>query len=222
MRRLTRAPRLQNWMPPAGMTRIGEDTMAEAALKEAPAAEEERELTDGFQPHHRCAQAQRPHHDLRRARHSDHGFRPHGAGRGHPRPLVPPRAERRLCGVDRGLPDQEAGHLPHGVGAGLPQRPDRARPRDDQLLPDDPDLGLVRARDRRPAAGRLRGDGPARDRQAAVQGGVPRAACRRHRHRHRARDPRGGLGPSGRRLSRPAGQAVRPGDGRRGRARSRW
>ena len=38
----------------------------------------------------------------------------------------------------------------------------------------------------------------------------------------RARDPRRGVGPSGRRLSRPAGQAVRPGDGRRGRARSRW
>ena len=37
-----------------------------------------------------------------------------------------------------------------------------------------------------------------------------------------ARDPRGGLGPSGRRLSRPAGQAVRPGDGRGGRRRSRW
>ena len=45
----------------------------------------------------------------------------------------------------------------------------------------------------------------------------PRAARRRHRHRHRARHPRRGLGPSGRRLSRPAGQAVRPGDGRGGR-----
>ena len=43
-----------------------------------------------------------------------------------------------------------------------------------------------------------------------------------HRHRRRARDPRRGVGPSGRRLSRSAGQAVRPGDGRRGRARSRW
>ena len=50
---------------------------------------------------------------------------------------------------------------------------------------------LVRARDRRPAAGRLRGDGPARHRQAAVQGGVPRAACGRHRHRRwRARSVR--------------------------------
>ena len=38
-----------------------------------------------------------------------------------------------------------------------------------------------------------------------------------HRHRHGARHPRRGLGPSGRRLSRSAGQAVRPGDGRRGR-----
>ena len=193
--------------------------MAEAAVKAKPEhrsrgrAGADRRLS----PHHRCAQAQRPHHDLRRARHSDHGFRPHGAGRGHSRPLVPPRAERRLCGVDRRLPDQEARRLPHGVGARLPQRPDRARPRHHQLLPDDPDLGLVRARDRRPAAGRLRGDGPARHRQAALQGGVPRAACRRHRHRPRARDPRRGVGPSGRRLSRSAGQAVRPGDGRRGR-----
>ena len=81
---------------------------------------------------------------------------------------------------------------------------------------------LVRARDRRPAAGRLRRDGPARHRQAALQGGVPRAACRRHRHRRRARDPRRGVRPSGRRLSRSAGQAVRAGDGRRGRRRSRW
>ncbi len=168
-------------------------------------------------PHHRRAQAQRPDHDLRRAGHSDHGFRPHGAGRGHPRHFVPPRAERRLCGVDRRLPDQEARRLPHRVGARLPQRPDRARARHHQLLPDDPDLGLVRARDRRPAAGRLRGDGPARDRQAALQGGVPRSACAGHRHRHCARDPRRGVGPSGRRLSRPAGQAVRPGDGCRGR-----
>ena len=40
-------------------------------------------------------------------------------------------------------------------------------------------LGLVRARGRRPAAGRLRGDGPARHRQAAVQGGLSRAARRR-------------------------------------------
>ena len=81
---------------------------------------------------------------------------------------------------------------------------------------------LVRARDRRPAAGRLRGDGPARHRQAALQGGVPRAARRRHRHRRGARDPRRGVRPSGRRLSRSAGQAVRSGDGRGGRAGSRW
>ena len=91
----------------------------------------------------------------------------------------------------------------------------------DQLLPDDPDQRLERARDRRPAAGRLRGDGPARDRQAAVQGGLPRAARRGHRHRHRARDPLGAVGPPGRRLPRPAGQAVRADDGRRGRQASR-
>ena len=120
--------------------------------------------------------------------------------------------------VDRRVPDQEARRLPHGVGARVPQWPDRARQCHHQLLSDDPDLGLVRARDRRPAAGRLRRDGPARDRQAALQGGVPRAACRRHRHRSGARDPRRGLGPSRRRLSRSARKTFRPGDGRRGRA----
>ena len=180
-------------------------------------AADEREQTDGFQSHHRCAQAQRPEDDLRRAGHSDHGFRPHGAGRRHPRAFVPPRAERRLRRLDRGLPDQEARRLPHRLGARLPQRPDRAGARHHQLLPDDPDLGLVRARDRRPAAGRLRRDGPARHRKAAVQGRVPRAACRRHRHRARACDPRRRLRTPGRRLSRSAGKTVRPGDGRRGR-----
>ena len=190
--------------------------MADAAVKTQSAGNgRSRAGTDGrLSPRHRRAQAQRHQHDLRRARHPDHGFRPHGAGRGHPRALVPARAERRLRGRDRGLPDQEARRLPHRVGAGLPQRPDRACARHHELLPDDPDLRLVRARDRRPAAGRLRGDGPARDRQAAVQGGVPRAACRRHRHRSRPRDPRRRLGAAGRRLSRSAGQAVRPGDGR--------
>ncbi len=43
------------------------------------------------------------------------------------RDLVPARAERRLRRVDRRLPDAEAGHLPHGVRARLPQRPDGAR-----------------------------------------------------------------------------------------------
>jgi len=44
-----------------------------------------------------------------------------------------------------------------------------------------------------------------------------RPACGRHRHRLGAGDPRGRLGAAGRRLSRSAGQAVRPGDGRGGR-----
>ena len=150
--------------------------MAEAALKEAPAAEEERELTDGFHLIIDALKLNGVKTIYARARHSDHRLPAHVAGRGASRALVPPRAERRLCGLDRGLPDQAARHLPHGVGAGLPQRPDRARPRDHELLSDDPDLGLVRARDRRPAAGRLRGDGPARDRQAALQGGLS-ASC---------------------------------------------
>ena len=116
-----------------------------------------------------------------------------------------------------GYPDQETRRLPHRLGARLPQRPDRARARHHQLLPDDPGLGLVRARDRRSPAGRLRRNGPTRDRQAAVQGGLSRAARPGHRHRFRPCDPRCRLGPSGRRLPRPAGQAVRPGDERRGR-----
>ena len=45
---------------------------------------------------------------------------------------------------------------------GLPERPDRAGQCHDQLLPDDPDQRLQRARNRRPAARRLRRDGPAR------------------------------------------------------------
>ena len=139
--------------------------MAEAALKEAPAAEEERELTDGFHLIIDALKLNGVKTIYARPRHSDHRLPAHVAGLRASRALVPPRAERRLCGLDRGLPDQAARHLPHGVGAGLPQRPDRARARDDELLPDDPDLRLVRARDRRPAAGRLRGDGPARDRQ---------------------------------------------------------
>ena len=168
-------------------------------------------------PRHRCAEAERHRHHLRPARHPDHRPHAHGAGRGHAGDLVPPRAARRQRRRRRRLPDAEARHLPHGVGARLPERPDRAGQRDDQLLPDDPDQRLERARDRRPAAGRLRGDGPARHRQAAVQGGLPRAARRGHRRRHRARDPLGAVGPSGRRLPRPAGQAVRADHGRRGR-----
>ncbi len=58
---------------------------------------------------------------------------------------------------------------------GLSQWPDGAGQCHDQLLSDDPDQRLVRARDRRLAAGRLRRDGPAGDRQAALQGGV--SAC---------------------------------------------
>ena len=158
---------------------------------------------------HRCAQAERPRHHLRPAGHSDHRPDAPRAGRGPARAVVPPRAERGLRRVDRRLPHAEARHLPDGVGARLPQRPQRARARHRQLLPDDPDQRLERARDRRPAAGRLRGDGPARHRQAGRQGRLPRAARRGHRRRHRARHPRRRLGPPGRRLPRPAGQAVR-------------
>ena len=122
--------------------------MAEAAVKEkrdaaerGPSrAEAERELTDGF---HLVIDALKlngintiygvpgiPITDLGRMAQAA-GIRVH---------LVPARAERRQCRGDRRLPDQEARHLPHGVGAGLPQRPDRARQRHHQLLSDDPDL----------------------------------------------------------------------------------
>ena len=127
-------------------------------------------------PRHRCAEAQRHRHDLRPARHPDHRPDAHGAGRGHAGHLVPPRAARRQRRRRRRLPDAEARHLPDGVGARLPERPDGAGQRHDQLLPDDPDQRLERARDRRPAAGRLRGDGPARDRQAACAR-RPSACC---------------------------------------------
>ena len=114
-----------------------------------------------------------------------------------------------------GFMTRQAGHLPHGVRPRLPERTDGARQRHHQLLSDDPHQRLERARDRRPAAGRLRGDGPARHREAARQGRVPRAARRGHRRGRRAGDPCCALRPSRRRLSRPAGQAV-PADDRRG------
>ncbi len=168
-------------------------------------------------PADRRTQAQRHRHHLRPAGHPDHRPDPPRAGRGHARDLLPPRAERRQRRRGRRLPDPEAGHLPHGLGAGLPERPHGAGQRDRQLLPDDPDQRLQRARDRRPAAGRLRGDGPAQRRQALLQGRLPRAPRAGHRHRHRAGDPLGALGPPRRRLPRPAGQAVLADDGRRGR-----
>ena len=54
-----------------------------------------------------------------------------------------------------------------------------------------------------------------------VQGRLPRAARRGHRRRHRARHPRRGLGTSGRRLPRPAGEALRAVDRCGGRAAAR-
>ena len=205
-----------------------ETTAKPAAKPAATSAEETSKATGGdagrrsgrpgdrrLSAGHRCPQAERHRHDLRPARHPDH--RPHAqaAGGRAARDLVPARAERRVCRFHRRLHDAEAGHLPHGVRPRLSQRADGARQRHDQLLSDDPHQRLERARDRRPAAGRLRGDGPARHRQAARQGRVPRPARRGHRRRRGAGDPCGCLRPSGRRLSRPAGQAV-PADDRRG------
>ena len=68
-------------------------------------------------PRHRCAEAERHRHDLRPARHPDHRPDAQGAGRGHARHLVPPRAACRQRRRGRRLPDAEARHLPDGVGA---------------------------------------------------------------------------------------------------------
>ena len=130
---------------------------------------------------------------------------------GTARDLVPARAERRVCGINRGLPHPEARHLPDRVRARLPQRRDCAHARDGQLLSDDPHQRLLGARDRRSATGRLRGNGPARDRQAAVQGGVPRPACRGHRRGRRAGHPCRRVRPSRRRVPRPAREALSAG-----------
>jgi hypothetical protein len=174
-----------------------------------------------FPPGDRRAQAQRHRHDLRPGRHPDHRPGAPGAGRRHALHRLPPRTERRQCRRHRRLHHAEAGHLPDRVGAGLPERPDRAGQRHHQLLPDDPDFRLQRARDRRPAAGRLRGDGPAEHRQALRQGLVPDQQGRGHRHRRGACDPRRRVGPSGRRLPRPAGPAAGP-DHRSPTASARW
>ena len=83
---------------------------------------------------------------------------------------------------------------------------------DDELLSDDPDQRLVRTRDRRPAARRLRRNGPLRRCQNAVQGGS--ACCTRPTSASVSRAPSAPrCRPAGRRLSRPASKTVRPGDG---------
>src|ERR1700742_4201439 len=48
--------------------------------------------------------------------------------------------------LDRRLSHQEARRLPDGIRARLPQRPECAGACHHQLLPDDPDLRLLRAR----------------------------------------------------------------------------
>ena len=156
--------------------------MADAAVKEKPAdaAETERELTDGF---HFIIDALKlnglntiygvpgiPITDFGRMAQAE-GIR-----------VISFRHKQNAgyaAWIASRLPDQKARRMSHGVGTRLPQRSDRARPCHDQLLPDDPDVRLVGARDRRPAAGRLRRDGSTRDRQAAVQSGLPYAALRR-------------------------------------------
>ena len=118
--------------------------MADAAVQEkkpATAAEAERELTDGF---HLIIDALKLNgvktiYGVPGIPITDFGRMAQAAG--HPRHLVPARAERRQRGGHRRLSDPTARHLPDGVGARLSQRPDRARPCHDQLFPDDPVSG---------------------------------------------------------------------------------
>ncbi len=200
----------------AGTATKPASTKAEGTLTTASAGDDQRPggRNRRLPARHRGPQAERHRHDLRAARHPDH--RPHAphAEVGAARHLVPARAERGLRGLDCRFPHAEARHLPDRVRARLPQRRHRAHACDGQLLSDDPDQRLLGARNRRPAAGRLRGNGPARDRQAAVQGGVSRAARRGHRRRRRARDTCRRVGTSRWRVPRPAGEALSAGDGR--------
>src|SRR5262249_12611612 len=126
--------------------------MAEAAIKTAePAAEAERALTDGFQLVIDALKLNGistiygvpgiPITDLGRMAQAA-GLR-----------VISFRHEQNAG--NRGLPDEKARHLPDCGGSRFSQRPDSARQCDDELLSDDPDLRLVGARDRRPAAGRL-------------------------------------------------------------------
>jgi oxalyl-CoA decarboxylase len=108
-----------------------------------------------------------------------------------------------------GYMTQEAGHLPDRLGAGLPERPDRAGQRHHQLLPDDPDLRLLSERE---IVDLQQGDYEEMDQLNAAK---PYAKAsyrinqgRGHRHRRGACHPRRRLRPSRRRLPRPAGQAA--------------
>ena len=75
---------------------------------EPQVAVEHRTVDRRLSARHRCAQAERHRHDLRPAWHPDH--RPHArAGRRHARALVPPRAECRVRGFDRGFLTQKPG-----------------------------------------------------------------------------------------------------------------
>jgi hypothetical protein len=59
----------------------------------------------------------------------------------------------RKRGRRRRISDPAARRVPHDIRARLPQRPARAGQRDDELLPDDPDLGLKQSGDGGFAAG---------------------------------------------------------------------
>ena len=135
---------------------------------------------------------------------------------GHPLHRLPPREQRGTRRGGRRLPHQEARHLPDGVGPGLPQRAGRARERHHQLLPDGADLRVQRAPPRRPQAGRLRGDGPAR-RRAAVRKAAYRVSRVEDIGRGIARALRTArLRPPGRRLPRHPRRGARLHHGRRG------
>ena len=160
--------------------------MAEAAVQAKPSRPTERQLTDGF---HLVIDALKLN-GLKMIYWcvgipiTDFGRMAQAAGI---RAIVPARSSTQAT-----PPRSPVSRRKSPASASQYRRPasstaNGAAPCHDQLLPDDFDFGLVRARDRGFAAGRRPGDGRACHRQAALQGRVSRAARSRYRHRHSAR-----------------------------------
>ena len=116
---------------------------ATLASKASPPLEapEEPELTDGFHLVIDALKLNGIEHDLRRCPASRSPISARMAQAEGMR-VISFRHEQNAgnAAAIAGFLTQEARHLPDGVGAGLPERPDRARQRHHQLLPDDPDL----------------------------------------------------------------------------------
>ncbi len=101
------------------------------------------ELTDGFHLVIDCPQAQRHRDDLRRAGHSDHRSRPHGAGRGDARLSFRTSRMPATPAAIAGFLTKKPRHLPSPFRRRASQRPHGAGQRHHHLLPDDPHLRLV-------------------------------------------------------------------------------